>query len=155
LQPSWGVVAISQTLVRQIYGLSADAVVPRLEGAPRDDVHTDAEEFLKILKQADMVQKGGTRFEIDKQIHIAARVSLSPSDRAEHRDSMSPALERDAEDLGAAAAQPCEGQHIIGHLSRVTPCGWPGSLTLSVPRLSNTLTSDPSLASLVLEFGKD
>ena len=69
--------------------------------------------------------------------------------------AMSPALECDAEDLGAAAAQPCEGQHIIGHLSRVTPCGWPGSLTLSVPRLSNTLTSDPSLASLVLEFGKD
>jgi hypothetical protein len=133
LQPSWGVVAISQTLVRQIYGLSADVVVPRLEGAPRDDVHTDAEEFLKILKQADMVQKGGTRFEIDKQIHIAARVSLSPSDRAEHRDSISPALERDAEDLGAATAQPFEGQHIIGHLSRVTPCGWPGSLTLPAP----------------------
>ncbi len=98
-------------------------VVPRLEGAPRDDVHTDAEEFLKILKQANMVQKGGTRFEIDKQIHIAAWVSLSPSDRAEHSDPMSPALERDAEDLGAATAQPFEGQHIIGHLSSLTPRG--------------------------------
>ena len=119
-------------------------VVPRLEGAPRDDVDTDAKKFLKILEQADMVQKGGTRFEIHKQIHIAARVSLSPSNRAKNRDSMSPALERDAEDLGAAAAQPFKGQHIVGHLSRVTPCGWPGSLTLPMPWRSVLARSVPA-----------
>jgi hypothetical protein len=101
-------------------------VVPRLEGAPRDDVDTDAKEFLKILEQTDVVHKRGARFEIHKQIHIAARVSLSPGDRAENRDSMSPALECDAKDLGAAAAQPFQGQHIIGHLSRVTPWGATG-----------------------------
>ena len=119
-------------------------VVPGLEGAPRDDVDTDTEEFLKILKQANMVEKGGARFEIHEQIHIAARVSVSPSDRAEHRDSMSPAPERDAENLGAAAAQPFEGQHIVSHLSRVAPCGWPGRLTLPVPWRSMLARSVPT-----------
>src|ERR1035437_9011923 len=72
-----------QVLWSQIYGLGADVVVPRLEGAPRDDVDTNAKEFLKILEQADMVQKGGTRFEIHKQIHIATRVSFSGSQQGQ------------------------------------------------------------------------
>ncbi len=38
----------------QIHGLGADVLVPRLEGAPRDDVNPNSEEFLKILEQADV-----------------------------------------------------------------------------------------------------
>jgi hypothetical protein len=34
-------------------------VVPRLEGAPRDDVDSAAQEFLEILEQADVIKKGG------------------------------------------------------------------------------------------------
>jgi hypothetical protein len=37
-------------------------IVPRPEGAPRDDVDSDAQELLKILKQADMIKKGGAWF---------------------------------------------------------------------------------------------
>lgn len=70
-----------------------------------------------------MIKKGGAGFEVHKQIYIAARTGVAPSDRAKHRDSMSPALPRNAEDLGTAAAQPFKGQHIIGHLSRVSPSG--------------------------------
>jgi hypothetical protein len=73
-----------------------------------------------------MIKKGGTGFEVHKQIDIAAWTGVAPSDRAKYRDSMSPALPRDAEDLGTAAAQPFKGQHIIGHLSRVSPSGQPG-----------------------------
>jgi hypothetical protein len=96
-------------------------VVPRLESAPRDDVDTDAKELLKILEQANMIKKGGTWFEVHQQVQIAAWVSFTPSDRAEHRDSMSPALPRDAEDLRAAAAQPFKRQDVIGHPLRVSP----------------------------------
>src|ERR1035437_6284146 len=46
-----------QVLWSQIYGLGADVVIPRLEGAPRDDVDTNAKEFLKILEQADMARR--------------------------------------------------------------------------------------------------
>ena len=116
----------------QIHGLGADMVISWLEGAPRDDVDTDAKELLEILEQADMIKKGSTRLKIHEQIYIAARASLAPRDRAEHRDTMSPAPPRDAEDLLAAAAQPFDGQHVIGHPLRVSPCGWPGSLTLQV-----------------------
>ena len=41
----------------QIYSLGANMFVPRLKGAPRDDVDSDAQEFLKILEQADMIKK--------------------------------------------------------------------------------------------------
>ena len=43
-------------------------VVPRLEGAPRDDVDSDAQELLKILEQADVIKKGRTWLEIHEQI---------------------------------------------------------------------------------------
>jgi hypothetical protein len=100
-------------------------VVPRLEGAPRDDVDSDAQEFLKILEQADVIKKGGTWLKVDQQVKIAAWTSLSSSDCAEYGDPMSPALPRDAEDLCAASAQPLHGQHVIGHPSRVSPGALP------------------------------
>jgi hypothetical protein len=40
---------VIKSLWSQVYGLSADVVIPRLEGAPRDDVDTDAKELLEIL----------------------------------------------------------------------------------------------------------
>jgi hypothetical protein len=78
--------------------------VSRLEGAPRDDVDPDAQEFLKILEQADVIKKGGAWLKVHQQVKIAVWVSLSPSDGAEHRDPMGPALPCNAEDLRAAAA---------------------------------------------------
>ena len=96
-------------------------VIPRLEGAPRDDVDADAEKLLKILEQADVIKKGGARLKVHQQVKIAVWPSLSPSDRAEHSDPMSPALLRDAQDLRAAPPQLLQGQHIIGHHSRVSP----------------------------------
>jgi hypothetical protein len=50
----------------QIHGLGPNVVVPRLEGAPRDDVNSNAQEFLKILEQADVIGKGGAWLEIDQ-----------------------------------------------------------------------------------------
>jgi hypothetical protein len=96
-------------------------VVPRLEGGPRDDVDSDTQEFLKILEQADVIKKGGAWLKIHEQVKIAVWASLSPGDRAEHGDPMSPALPRDAEDLCAAAAQPLKSQRVISHPSRVSP----------------------------------
>jgi len=107
-------------------------VVSGLEGAPRHDVDTDAKEILQILEQADMIKKGSTLLKVHEQVYIAAWASLAPRDRAEHCDPMSLTLPRDAEDLLAAAAQPFNGQHVIGHPSRVSPCGWPGRLALHV-----------------------
>ena len=96
-------------------------LVSRLEGAPRNDVNPNTEEILKILEQADVIKKRGTRLEVHQQIQVAVRASLSPGDGAEHGDPMSPALLRDAEDLWAAAAQPIQCQHVIPHPSRVSP----------------------------------
>jgi hypothetical protein len=95
-------------------------VVPRLESAPRDDVDADAQKLLKILEQADVIKKGSAWLEIHEQVEIAAWTSLSPSDRAEHRDPMSPAPPRHTEDLRSAAAQPFQGQHVFGHPLRVS-----------------------------------
>jgi hypothetical protein len=80
--------------------------VPRLEGASRDDLDSDAQEFLQVLNQADVIKEGCAWLEIHEQVQIAMWAGLSPSDRAEHRNPMSPVLPRDAEDLRAAAAQP-------------------------------------------------
>jgi hypothetical protein len=80
--------------------------VPRLERAPRNDVHPYTQKFFKILEEADVIKKGGTWLKVHEQVEIAVWASLAPSDGAEHRDPMSPALPRDAEDLRAAAAQP-------------------------------------------------
>jgi hypothetical protein len=95
-------------------------VVSRLEGAARDDVHFDAQEFLKILGQADVIDKRGARLEIHEQVQVAVGASLFPGDRAEHRDPMSPTIPRDGEDLCAELAQALQGQRVIGHASKVT-----------------------------------
>jgi carbonic anhydrase len=105
----------------QFYGLGADVIVLRLEGVPCDDVHSDAQEVFKILEQANVIKKGGTWLEIHEQVQIAVWASLSFGDGAEYRDVVSPALPRGAEDLRAAAAQSAQGQHVIGHASKVSP----------------------------------
>ena len=64
-------------------------VISGLEGAARDDIDTNAEEVLEILEQADVIEKRGTRLKIHEQVHIAARVSIPPGDRTEHRDTTS------------------------------------------------------------------
>jgi hypothetical protein len=96
-------------------------IVPRLEGAPCDNIDADAKEFLKILEQADVIKKGGAWLKVHEQVQIAVWAGLSSSDRAEHGDPLSPALSRYTEDLGAAAAQPFKGQHVIGHPASVSP----------------------------------
>ena len=53
-------------------------LVPRLEGAPCNDVNPHSEEFLKILEQPDVIEKGGTWLEVHQQIQIAVRASLPP-----------------------------------------------------------------------------
>jgi len=60
--------AKNRLLWSQIYGLGANMVVPRLEGAPRDDVDSDAQEFLKILEQADVIKKGGAWLKVHEQV---------------------------------------------------------------------------------------
>jgi hypothetical protein len=81
-------------------------LVPGLEGASRHDVNLNSEEFLKILEQADVIKKRGTWLDVHQQIQVAGRASLSPGDRTEYGDPMSPALLREAEDLRATAAHP-------------------------------------------------
>jgi hypothetical protein len=95
-------------------------VIPRLESTPRNDVDADAQKLLKILEQADVIKKGSAWLKIHEQVKIAVWASLSPSDRAEHCDPMSPAPARDTEDLGSAAAQPFQAQHVFGHPLRVS-----------------------------------
>jgi hypothetical protein len=55
-------------------------VVPRLKSAPRDNVDSDAQEFLKILEQANVIKKRGARLKVNQQVKIAVRASISPSD---------------------------------------------------------------------------
>jgi hypothetical protein len=126
-------------------------VVARLEGASRDNIDSDAQEFLKILEQADVIKKGSAWFKINKQVKIAVWAGLSPSDRAKHRDPMSPALSRDAEDLRAAAAQPLKSQHVLGHPSRVSPRALATRQTSSeVQRLSGRQGNTPIELSLTI-----
>jgi hypothetical protein len=46
-------------------------LIPCLERAPRDDVHLDPQEFLKVLEQADMIKKRRTWLEVHEQIQVA------------------------------------------------------------------------------------
>ncbi len=96
-------------------------LVPCLECTPRDDIDANTEKLFKILKQTDMIKKRRTLLEIHQQVEITIGPSLSPGDRAEHSDSVSPTLARDEEDLTAAAAQSFERQHVIGHSLSVSP----------------------------------
>jgi hypothetical protein len=59
---------------------SASAHPPRLESTPRDDVHSDTQEVLQILEQADVVKKGRAWLEIHEQIYLAVWLSLASSD---------------------------------------------------------------------------
>jgi hypothetical protein len=55
-------------------------VVPGLEGIPCDDVHSDAQEILQVLEQADVIKERRAWLEIHEQIEIAVCVSLTSSD---------------------------------------------------------------------------
>ena len=79
----------------EIHGLGANVLVSQLEGAPCDDVDADAQEFLKIVAQADVIKNGGAWLEIHQQIQIALWSSLP------------------------LATEPT-GHHVIGHGSAVT-----------------------------------
>jgi hypothetical protein len=96
-------------------------LIPWLERAPRNDVHPNTQELLKILEQADVIKERRTWLEIHQQVQVAVRASLSPGDGAEHGDPMSSALPRDAEDLRTPTAEPLECQHVISHESSVSP----------------------------------
>jgi hypothetical protein len=52
----------------QIHGLGANPVVAGLESTPCDDVHSDAQEVLQILEQADVIKEGRAWLEIHEQI---------------------------------------------------------------------------------------
>jgi hypothetical protein len=95
--------------------------VPRLEGAARNDIDPDAQEFLKILEQADLIKKRGARLEIHEQVQVATWVSLTPGNGTEYRDPMSSARVRDPQDLRTVTTRTLQGQHVIGHPSRVSP----------------------------------
>ena len=110
-----------RVLWSQVHGLGANVLVPRLEGAPRDDVNADSEEFLKILEQAHVIKERGIGLEVDEQIQAAARMSLSPGHGTEHRDPVGTALPRDAQDLCTAPAQLIKGQYVMAHHLRVSP----------------------------------
>jgi hypothetical protein len=71
-------------------------LVPRFERTPGDDVNSNSEEFLKILEQSDVIKKRRTWLEIDKQIQVAVRTSLSPGDGAEHGHPVRATFLRDA-----------------------------------------------------------
>jgi hypothetical protein len=43
-------------------------LVSWFECAPCDDVHLDAQEFLEVLEQADVIKKRCSRLEVDEQI---------------------------------------------------------------------------------------
>ena len=55
-------------------------VVPGLEGTPCNDVHSDAQEVLQILEQADVIKEGCARLEVHEQIDITLWESLASSD---------------------------------------------------------------------------
>jgi len=96
-------------------------VISRLESAPRNDLDSDSQEFLKVLEQADVIKKGGAWLEIHEQVQVPARSGLSPGHRAEYCDPVSPVLTCDREDLRAAATQHVHGEHAVGHVSRISP----------------------------------
>ena len=55
-------------------------VIPGLEGTPCDDVHSDAQEVLQVLKQADVIKEGCAWLEIHEQVYITFWVSLASGD---------------------------------------------------------------------------
>jgi hypothetical protein len=113
----------------QLHGLGANVLVTRLESAPRNNVHPDAKEFLKVLEQANVIKKRCPRLKVHQQVQVAvhqqvqvaARAGRSPGNGAEYRDPARPPLPRNAEDLYPAAPQPLQGQRVIDHRSRVSP----------------------------------
>jgi hypothetical protein len=67
---------VATPLWSEIHGLGANVLISRLKGAPRDDVGPDAQEFLKIVAQADVIKNRGAWLEIHQQIQIALWASL-------------------------------------------------------------------------------
>jgi hypothetical protein len=55
-------------------------VVPGLEGTPCDDVHSNAQEVLQILEQANVIKEGRAWLEIHEQIYITLWASLASGD---------------------------------------------------------------------------
>jgi hypothetical protein len=96
-------------------------LVAWLERALRDDIHSNAQEFLKVLEQPDVIKQRCARLEVDKQIQIAIRASLAAGDGAEHGDPVCTTFPRDTQDLRAALSQPFQRQHLFSHRSRVAP----------------------------------
>ena len=70
----------SSTPLAQLHGRGGNVVVLWLERASRNDVGPNAQELLQILKQAGVIKKSRTRFEIDEQVQVAVVASLSPGD---------------------------------------------------------------------------
>lgn len=52
----------------QIRGRGTNVVVPRLEGIPCNDVHSDAQDVLQILEQTDVIKEGRAWLEIHEAI---------------------------------------------------------------------------------------
>ena len=114
-------------------------VVRRLEPAAGDDVNPDSQEVLKVLEQANLVQKRCAWIEIDKQVDIAVDPRFSSGNRAEDRDTVRSALARDPQYLGATTAECFDGRD-VSHIRSVAPCPcrcldrrWPATTELDRP----------------------
>jgi hypothetical protein len=105
----------------QIHGLSANANVPGLERVSRDDVDSYAQQILKILEQADMIEKRSAWLKVHQEIQVTIRASLAPGHRAEYGDPLSSAIARHPEYLRAAPPQTLHRQHVVGHLAKISP----------------------------------
>ena len=57
-------------------------IVLRLEGVPRDDVDSDAQEVFKILEQADVIKKGGAWLKVHKQVQPQSLTTMSAPARS-------------------------------------------------------------------------
>lgn len=101
---------VATPLWSEIHGLGANVLISRLKGAPRDDVDPDAQEFLKIVAQADVIKNRGAWLEIHQQIQIALWASLP------------------------LATEP-KGQHVIGHGSAIARSA-PGPASCLTPDAS-------------------
>src|SRR5260370_869797 len=84
---------------QQIHGLSTNVLVSWFERTPRDNIHLDAQEFLEVLEQADVIKKRSTRLKVHEQIEVAVRTSLAPTDGAEHGHPLPPPFLPDAPPL--------------------------------------------------------
>jgi hypothetical protein len=101
----------------QLDGLGANGFILRLKGSPRNDIDPDAEQLLKVLEQASVINERGAFVEVHEQIEVAVLARLSPCDRSEHRDPASPADPGNAQDLRTPEAQFLQSQPAADHSS--------------------------------------